>query len=122
MTTTLPPLATVADLEEHLGRDLDEAEQTRAEPLLAAASARVRRFTRRDFPNGAPDDVVAIVCQMVGRSIGRPADETALRQEAIAGYSYTVGAAASAGPVGLLADEKEALRDYRKPAGTVHLL
>jgi len=58
---------------------------------------------------GVLDAVAGIVCQIVGRALGRPADETALSQETVDGYSYTVGAAASAGPFGVLDDEKAAL-------------
>lgn len=42
---TLPPLATVADLETHLGRPLTAAEKPQAEQWLAAASTSIRRAT-----------------------------------------------------------------------------
>jgi len=58
---------------------------------------------------GILDAVAGIVCQIVGRALGRPADETALSQETVDGYSYTVGSAASAGPFGMLEDEENAL-------------
>lgn len=54
----LPPLASVADLEALLGRELTEAESTRAEVLLKQASARVRAYTRDTFSFVANDIVV----------------------------------------------------------------
>lgn len=52
------PLASVADLEALLGRELTEAEATRAEVLLAQASARVRAYTRNMFTFVANDVAV----------------------------------------------------------------
>lgn len=68
-----------------------------------------------------PEDIVAVVCQIAGRALTRPADEAGLTQESIAGYSYSLGAAAGAGPLGMLADEKAVLDRYRKPIGTIRL-
>lgn len=68
-----------------------------------------------------PADLVAVVCQIVGRAFGRPADSTGLTSESIAGYSYSVGGAAAAGPLGMLADEKAVLDRYRIPGGTAYL-
>lgn len=42
-------LATVADLEDRLGRDLTDTEASRAQALLEDASAAVRRYTRQQF-------------------------------------------------------------------------
>jgi hypothetical protein len=44
-----PPLAQPDDVAARLGRDLTEAEATRAPALLADASAQIRRYCRRDF-------------------------------------------------------------------------
>jgi hypothetical protein len=66
--------------------------------------------------NTVPAAVVAVACQMAARSFGRPADSTGVVQESIAGYSYSVGAAAAAGPAGMLADERTILDRYR-PVG-----
>lgn len=65
-----------------------------------------------------PADIVAVVCQIAGRAMGRSADATGVTSESIAGYSYTVGAAAAAGPLGMLADEKAVLDRYRRVGGT----
>src|ERR1700759_1160521 len=45
----LPPLATVDDVASRLGRDITEQEAIRLTPLLADASAQIRRYCRRDF-------------------------------------------------------------------------
>lgn len=45
----LPALASAADLEARLGRDLSAAEAARAEALLGDASALVRSYTRQTF-------------------------------------------------------------------------
>ena len=45
----LPPLASVDDVASRLGRDVSEQEAIRLAPLLADASAQVRRYCRRDF-------------------------------------------------------------------------
>ena len=68
-----------------------------------------------------PADLVAVVCQMVGRAFGRPADATGLTSESIAGYSYSVGGAAAAGPLGMLADEKAVLDRYRRPGASAYV-
>lgn len=65
-----------------------------------------------------PADLVAVVCQIAGRALGRPADSTGMTSESIAGYSYSVGGAAAAGPLGLLSDEKAVLDRYRVPGGS----
>ena len=68
-----------------------------------------------------PDDIVAVVCQIVGRAFGRPADATAVTQESIGGYSYSIGGAAAQGPLGLMAAEREVLDRYRRPIGTIRV-
>lgn len=68
-----------------------------------------------------PADIVAVVCQMVGRAFGRTAETAGVTQESIAGYSYSVGAAAAAGPMGMLADERRILDKYRRPIGSIRV-
>lgn len=46
---SLPPLASVDDVAARLGRDVSETEAIRLAPLLADASAQIRRYCRRDF-------------------------------------------------------------------------
>lgn len=66
-----------------------------------------------------PDDVVEVVCQMVLRTFGVAADSMGVTQQSAGPFSYSVGAAASAGAVGMLADEKAALAPYRRAGGTI---
>lgn len=66
-----------------------------------------------------PDAVKAVVCQMVGRAFGTPLEDTGRQQESITNYSYTVGAAAAAGAVGMLQDERETLDLFAATYGTI---
>lgn len=68
-----------------------------------------------------PDAIVGVVCQVVARGLGLPPDETGLTQESIAGYSYTVGGAAAAGPFGLLSAEKDILEPFARRGGTAQV-
>ncbi len=68
-----------------------------------------------------PADVVSVACQMAGRAYGRTSDTSGVTQESIAGYSYSVGAAAAAGPMGMLADERRILDLYRRPVGLIRV-
>lgn len=61
-----------------------------------------------------PDDIVAVVCQIVARALGRAPDSSGLTSETIEGYSYSLGSAAAAGPLGLLPDERLILESYRR--------
>lgn len=45
----LDPLATIADIEERLGRSLTDVEARRAPALLRDASSKVRSYTRQNF-------------------------------------------------------------------------
>lgn len=70
--------------------------------------------------DAAPAEIVAVVCNVVLRAFGHKPEEGALIHEQIQGYSYQVGTAGAAGPVGLLPDEKATLDRHRQPAmGTV---
>lgn len=68
-----------------------------------------------------PDDVVEVVCQMVLRAFGSDPSASAITQESVEGYSYSIGAAGAAGAVGMLADEKAALDVYRRKGGTIRV-
>ncbi len=68
-----------------------------------------------------PADVVGIVCGVVMRVIGTPAETGGLIGETIQGYSYQRGSVASAGAVGLLAEEKRALDVFRRHGGSIRL-
>jgi hypothetical protein len=49
------------------------------------------------------------------RSLGRTPLDSGVTQQAIAGYSETIGAVGAAGAVGFLNEEKAALDRYRRP-------
>lgn len=49
----LPSLASLTDVEDRLGRDLDAAESRRASALLSDASTVARNYCRRDFTAGS---------------------------------------------------------------------
>lgn len=68
-----------------------------------------------------PAIVVAVVCQMVGRALGVKPDESGVQSESVGDYSYTVGAAAAAGAVGMLPDERRALRGLGPVGSTIAL-
>lgn len=68
-----------------------------------------------------PADILAVVCQVAGRALGRTPDENALSQESIAGYSYSVGGAAASGALGFTLPERTVLDRYRKPIGTIRV-
>lgn len=65
-----------------------------------------------------PADVVALVCQVVLRTLGQDPTAAGMQQESIAGYSYSVGSAAAAGVVGLLPAEAEFLDTFRRRGAT----
>lgn len=62
-----------------------------------------------------PGDIIAVVCQIAARALGRSPDEAGVTQESIAGYSYTIGTAAGSGPLGMLPDERAVLDRYTHP-------
>lgn len=69
-----------------------------------------------------PDDVIGVVCQIVGRALGTPSTESGMTSETIANYSYSLGSAAGAGPFGMLSDEKRILDRYRVLAGPIPVI
>lgn len=69
-----------------------------------------------------PQDIIAVVCQMAARAYGTSPSATGLQSESIDGYSYSVGAAAAAGAIGMLAGETAVLDRYRTPQVSSALL
>lgn len=70
-----------------------------------------------------PDDVVAVVCQMAARAFGSNPETAGIQQESIGGYSYSIGAAAAAGAVGMLPAERLIAEAYDpRRAGVVFAL
>lgn len=68
-----------------------------------------------------PADIVAVTCQVAGRALGRTPDATAVTQESIAGYSYSVSGAAASGALGFTLPERQVLDRYRIPLGTIRV-
>ena len=68
-----------------------------------------------------PDDIVAVACQVAIRSLAVAIDSTAMQQESIGGYSYTLGGAAANGALGFLAGERQVLDRYRRRHRTLQL-
>lgn len=66
-----------------------------------------------------PDDVIAVVCNMVARALGKDPRDGGIMQESIEGYSYQLGSAGAAGAVGLLPDEERALSVYGRTVGAI---
>lgn len=71
--------------------------------------------------DSVPADIVAVVAQVAGRALGRTPDATAMGQESIAGYSYSVGNAAVSGALGFTLPERQVLNRYRVPLGTIRV-
>ena len=61
-----------------------------------------------------PETVVGVVCSVVLRALGRTPLDSGVTQQAIAGYSETIGAVGAAGPLGLLNEEKNLLDRFRR--------
>lgn len=108
-------LATLADLADHLGRDLTAAEQRQGSALLDYASSIILdRFPEyATAPTAASTGVCAA---MVARVIRNP---NGLRSEQIDDYSYTIDTARSAGEVYLTENEIETLTPIRTSAFSI---
>lgn len=66
-----------------------------------------------------PDEIVGVVCQIVGRALGTTPDSSALTDETLGSYSYRIGAAAASGAFGMLPAETAILDGYKRPAGSI---
>lgn len=69
---------------------------------------------------GTPDDILAIVCNAIIRSLGA-ASPSGVISETVGQYSYRLDPTAVAGPVGFLAEEEKTMRRYRRGARTLAL-
>lgn len=120
----LPPLAAVEDLESWLGvATLSGTNATRAEAYLAAASAKVRAYTRRTWlseddeldestPTITADDLELVAAGVVVPAAARMySNPTGLLQETTGPFSARYADSAALG-VYLTDDEKAILRSY----------
>lgn len=108
-------LATLADLEDRLGRDLTDEETRRATAWLEDATALIlNRFPQYE---SAPTAISKkVCCAMVLRVLNNPDGK---RQESIDDYSYTIDSSRSRGEVYLSQDEEDELRPPKKTAFSI---
>lgn len=66
-----------------------------------------------------PDDIVAVVCQVAGRAYGTAPQDTGAAREQLGDWSYSAGAAASSGALGLLLPERAVLDRYTQRVRTI---
>ncbi|MGW6739720.1 hypothetical protein ACWGDX_03055 [Streptomyces sp. NPDC055025] len=104
--------ATIADLEDRLGRDLaDESEQRKAAAHLTDASVIIRgRFPA--LPDPPPAIVLTVCCAMVLRVLTNPEGK---REESIDDYRYVIDSSRSTGEIYLSDTEAEEIEDALKP-------
>ncbi len=76
-------------------------------------------YTHGYAAGSIPEDIVAVVCGVTLRALGRTPLESGVMQQSIAGYSETIGPVGAAGPVGFLAEEKAILDRYARNVGRV---
>lgn len=69
-----------------------------------------------------PDDVIGVVCSLATRALGQTPDAGGIVQEALGGYSYSVGSAAAQGGFGMLDSERAIAESYRRPAAPISML
>lgn len=69
-----------------------------------------------------PDDIIAVVSQMVGRAFGLPSYDAGVTQESLGAYSVSYGIAAASGAVGFLPDERRIVHRYRRPRAPISML
>lgn len=69
-----------------------------------------------------PDDVVGVVCSIAARAIGQTPEAGGVTEESLGAYSYKVGSAAAQGGFGMLDDEREIARGYRRPTAPISML
>lgn len=110
------PLATTADLEARLGRELVGGEVTIAQAALADASALVRHYGLPwPDPSTAPGIAVSITLAAAERRVRNP---EGYRMEMEGSYQYQLPASAPTG-VALSQAEMDLLRDLSGRAGLV---
>ncbi|WP_431781708.1 hypothetical protein [Streptomyces chumphonensis] len=110
------PLATVAQLTDRLGRELEQGEESVAEAALADASALVRHYGLPwPVPATAPPVAVGIVLAAAERRVRNP---EGYRMEMEGAYQYQLPASAPTG-VALTQAEIDLLRELSGRGGLV---
>lgn len=70
-------------------------------------------------PEVVPEAIVGVACSVAMRSLGINPMETAVTQESIDGYSYTIGSSGGARAFGILPNEAKVLDVFRRPYGNI---
>jgi len=113
------PLATQADVESWLGRDLTTAEEGRVDALLARAESLVLSYLGCDpAPDPVPDAVKWTVAEMVGRLFVSTATP-GVQQVSADDASVLFTQEASSGSPWLSKADRAALRPFRCSGGLV---
>lgn len=68
-----------------------------------------------------PDDIIAVVCSMVGRAFGVSPEMAGTTALSLGDASISYGAAGAAGGIGMLMDERAVLDRYRRIGATALL-
>lgn len=131
------PVTAVASVEDGLGNDLSYQWLTGDERITLFSSGWLNEWELNIVPGSSvakaavtythgyypiPDDIVGMACHIALRSIGTPSIESGMTSETIAGYSYTIGSTAGAGPFGIFDDEKVILDRYQRLAGPIPVM
>lgn len=88
-------------------------------PLCYPARVKITYEAGYEF---IPQDIKSIACQMALRAYGVDPTKSGMTQESISNYSYQQGSTAAAGAVGMLGQEKEALKNYRRVVGSINMI
>lgn len=72
-------------------------------------------------PDSPPPAIVGVVRSIALRALGVDPLESAITQESIDGYAFTIGSAAGAGAYGILPGEARVLDSYRRLAGNIQV-
>lgn len=113
-------LATQADVEARLGRELTDVEAPRLPSLLDDSSSVVIGYCGQDFePAPYPVAVVGVVAKMVARALGRAQSGGGefVDQQNAGPFGVRYSSAASSGDVWITAADKLMLRPHRLGGG-----
>lgn len=132
------PVTAVASVEDGLGNALVFTWLTGDDRIALASSSYLNAWELYIRPSGTrlakalvtythgyettPDDVLGVVCSVVGRALGVSPTQAGITSESITNYSYTIGSAAAQGPFGLMIEEKKILDRYRTLAGPIPMM
>lgn len=71
-------------------------------------------------PDVVPEPIVAVVCSIVCRALGVTPEAAGIQAETTGPFTVQYGSVGAAGPVGLMAGEREVLDRYRRqPVGSI---